>query len=114
MRYWQNKWPEAIAAYQAADNPPTNLYQIAQCYINMGKIPQAVAQYKEIENFFPANASDAALRIAHLYQATGDKKQYIAALHGIMKKYPNSPQSSNAHLELAAMGVSIGGGVDAQ
>ena len=72
MLYWQNKWPQAIAAYQSWDTPPSNLYQIAQCYINMGKRDQAIEQYREIENFFKDQAPEAAIRIAHLYRDTRD------------------------------------------
>ena len=113
MRQWQQKWPEAIAAYQSADNPPSNLFRIAECFAAAGKREQSIAQYREIENFFKEQAPEAGLRIAYLLRDAGDQKKYIAALHGVMKKYPASGQSSTAHQELARLGVKIGGGIDA-
>jgi len=114
MLQWQGKYQDAIKAYQQADNPPHNLWRIADCHIAMGKRELAIAQYREIENFFPDQAPEAALRIAYQYRDMKDQKQYVANLRGIMKKYPKSGQSSTAHLELESMGIAIGGGVDAE
>ena len=106
------KFAEAIATYQAADNPPHNLWRIADCLLAMKKRDQALAQLREVENFFQDVAPEAALRIANLYR--DDRKQYIKLLRGVLKKYPKSSQSSMAHQELERMGVPIGGGVDAE
>ena len=106
------KFPEAIAAFQAADNPPHNLWRIADCFLSMKQRDQALKQLHEIENFFVDQAPVAALKIAYLYRE--DRKQFIALLRGVLKKYPKSSQSSTAHQELEAMGVNIGGGVDAE
>jgi len=111
---WQNKFPEAISAYQSADVPPRNLWRIADCYLAMGKRDQALAQLQEIENFFPDQAPEAALRTAFIWRDASDNKKYIACLRGIMKKYTKSGQSSTAHQELQRMGVKIGGGEDAE
>jgi TolA-binding protein len=110
----QGKLPEAILAYQAADNPPQNLWRIADCYGAMEKRENALAQLREIENFFKPVAPEAAWRIAQIQRDSADRKVYIAALRGLLKKYPNSPQSSAAHLELERLGVKMGGGVDAE
>lgn len=109
----QKKYAEAINAYQSADRPPASLFQIAECYVAMGKIEQGVGQLREIENFFKNEAPEAALRIAYVYRKR-DNSQYIANLRGIMKKYPASRQSNTAHEELERMGIKIGGGVDAK
>lgn len=118
MLHWMGKYPEAIAAYQVAfsvSNRADPLFRIAECYAAMQKIDQAVGQLREIENFFKPNASDAALRIAHLYRDTKQQDKQIANLKGLIKKYPESPQSSAAHLELEALGIkNFGGGTDAQ
>ena len=73
-----------------------------------------MAQLREVEGFFQKEAPEAGMRIAAAYRDTGDQKQYIAALRGVMKKYPASGQSSEAHQELERLGVKIGGGVDAE
>jgi tetratricopeptide (TPR) repeat protein len=114
MLQQKQKYQEAITAYQSSDRPPISLYAISDCYRALGKNDQALAQLREIENFFKANAPDAALRIAYLYRDMKDNKQYVANLRGILKKYPQSPQSNVAHEELERMGLRIGGGVDAQ
>ena len=73
----------------------------------------AIAQLKEVEAFFKDHAPEAAWRIAHLWNKSGKQKMYIASLRGVLKKYPKSGQSSRAHEELEALGIRIGGGVDA-
>ena len=109
---YSGKFPEAISAYQAADNPPQNLWRIVDCQLALKQRDQALKQLREIENFFQDQAPAAALKIAYLYRE--DRKQFIAFLRGVLKKYPKSSQSSTAHLELEALGVNIGGGVDAE
>jgi len=109
---YSGKFPEAISTYQSADNPPQNLWRIVDCQLAMKQHDQALKQLREIENFFQDQAPAAALKIAYLYRE--DRKQFIALLRGVLKKYPKSSQSSTAHLELEALGVNIGGGVDAE
>jgi tetratricopeptide (TPR) repeat protein len=106
-------YDKAIPAYQMVDNPPANLWKIADCYVGLGKIEAAVGQLREVENFFRQYNAEAALRIAHVYGRAGMRDQQIAALRNVLKKYPKSGQSSSAHQELEKMGVRIGGGVDA-
>lgn len=108
------KFAEAIQAYRSADNPPHNLWRIADCYLTMKKREEALTQLREIENFFKDVAAQAALRIAWVYRDTGDAKQYVANLRGVLKKYPKSAESRQAHLELEQMGIPMGGGVDAE
>lgn len=106
------KYPEAIAAYQASDSPPDSAFRIAECFQAQGKVAPAIAQLREIENFFPANAGQACLRIAYIQKALKDQKLYVAELRGLLKKYPKSAESSTAHQELQAMGLKTGGGTD--
>lgn len=112
LLYHAGKFADAIGAYQAADNPPHNLWRIVECQLALQKRDAALAQLREIENFFVDQAPAAALRIAYLFQS--DKTQFVKLLRGVMKKYPKSGQSSTAHRELEALGVPIGGGVDAE
>ena len=114
MLQWKAKYPEAIQSFQAADNPPHNIFRIAECFMAQGKREQAIGQLRELENFFVDWAPEAAMRIAWIYRDTNDKQQYVSNLRNIMKKYPKSGQSGQAHQELERMGVKIGGGVDAE
>lgn len=109
----KRQWADAISAYRLADNPPETVFSIAECLLADGKRDQAVAQLREVENFFKDAAPEAALRIAYAYRDTGDQKSYIAALRGVLKRQPGSRQSSIAHLDLERLGFKIGGGVDA-
>ncbi len=108
------KLEDAIRTYQASDYPPHSIFRIAECYVGLGKPDSAIGQLREIENFFKDQAPEAALRIAWVYRDVGDSKSFVAALRGVLKKYPGSGQSSAAHQELERLGVKIGGGVDAE
>ena len=61
------------------------------------------------------------MHIAAIYRGKGIKKKYIQSLRGVLRKYPASVQSKQAHLELEEAGVKIGtgsvklgGGLDAE
>jgi TolA-binding protein len=107
------QFSQAIAAYQNCQNAPENLWRIAACQVKLNKLASAVSQVREIENFFPAEAPKAALHVAHLYRNADEKKKYIQALRDVLKKYPESSQSKEAHVELENEGVRTGGGIDA-
>lgn len=112
--FWvAREWAKAITAYQQCENPPHSLWQIAECYMQLNQPAQAINQLREVENFFTDYKAEAAWRIAQVYKRTDKRAEYIAALHGIMKKYPKSTQSSGAHEALEALGVRIGGGINA-
>jgi TolA-binding protein len=111
---WSGKYEEAIKAYQQADNPPQTLFWTAECLAKLGKLEPAVAQLREVENFFADAAPEAALRAAYLYRDGGIKEKFVRSLRGVLKKYPKSGQSSEAHQRLEEMGLPIGGGVDAE
>jgi tetratricopeptide (TPR) repeat protein len=108
------EWAKAIGAWRQVDNPPETLYRIADCFWKQNKLSEAVAQLREIEDFFKDQSSSAAYKVAHLYRTAREQKQYIAQLRYLMKKYPKSKESSAAHQELEKAGVKIGGGVDEQ
>lgn len=112
MLQWTGQYDQAITAYRQADNPPGNSFRIAECLAAQKKRSAAVGELRQIENFFENHAPEAAIRIAHLYKGD-DRKQYIAELRGVLKKYPQSRQSSQAHQELERMGIKTGGGIDA-
>ncbi len=110
-----NKFSEAITAYKASDRPPTSLFRIADCLSRLKKTEEAVAQLREVENFFKKEAPSAGMMIAEVYKRAGDKTKQIAALRGVLAKYPASSESSQAHLELEALGIKkLGGAENAQ
>jgi len=107
------QYAKAIAAFQNCQNAPTNLWRIAACQIKLKKWGAAVSQLREIENFFPPEAPKAALKIARVYDDAGEQKKYISALREVLKKYPKSNESKEAHVGLEEAGVKMGGGIDA-
>ena len=111
---WSGKYEEAIQAYQQADSPPQTLFWTAECLAKLGRLEPAVSQLREVENFFKDRAAEAALAVAYLYRDAGIKEKYVRGLRGVLKKYPKSHESSQAHLRLEEMGLPIGGGVDAE
>jgi TolA-binding protein len=113
LLHWSRKYEDAINAYKNCDNEPANLWEIGECYVGLKKIEAGVAQWKEIENFFPKHAPRAAYHISQVYRRHGPKKKYEMALRNVLKKYPDSSQSRLAHVELEKLGVKMGGGIDA-
>jgi len=107
---FDGKYEDAIAAYRMADNPSRNLWMIVECFLALRKPKAAIVQLKEIEAFFKSESARAALRIAYVYRDAGDKEKYVSSLRAVLKKYPESGQSSTAHQELEAMWVPSGGG----
>lgn len=111
---WSGKYEAAIKAYQQADSPPQTLFWTAECLAKLGKLEPAVAQLREVENFFKDQAPAAGLAVAYLYRDAGIKEKYVRSLRGVLKRYPKSGESSQAHQRLEEMGLPIGGGVDAE
>jgi TolA-binding protein len=108
------KYREAIAPFTVSERRPDSLYQIAECHVRLGEPDAAIAQLVEVENFFKDRAPEAALKIAFIQRDAGRKSQFVAQLRSVLKKYPKSGQSSQAHQELEKLGVRIGGGMDAE
>ena len=105
------KYSDAIKLYSEVGSPPGSLYSIAECYFRMKNIKSAIRSLTEVENAFPDQAADAALRKVRYYQAVKDKKNSIATSRRILKQYPKSNASSQAHQILEDYGISTGGGV---
>jgi tetratricopeptide (TPR) repeat protein len=115
MLFGAREFEKAIAAYQQCDNPPSNLWQIAECYAQLKRWDQAVEQLREVENFFREHQAEAAYRIAQMYRRAGAQEQYVASLRAVLRKYPHSRQSSVSENELERLGIHRrGGGIDAE
>lgn len=113
--HWSKKWSAAVAAYKNCEQKaPANKWRIAECYEKLGKVASAIRELKEIEQFFKKHAARAAWRIAEVYRRAKREKEQVAALRKVLKKYPESQESSKAHQVLEQMGIRIGGGTDAK
>jgi len=110
-RYHLGRYAEAIDLFQKVDDPPTTLWDIQDCYIRWGKLTEALTTLTTIENMFPDHAANAAWHKAAYLDRFNQKPQAIAAARRILKVYPRSPASSQAHQLLEKHNVKTGGGV---
>ena len=104
------RYEEAIKAYREANRQPDSTWQIADCLVAMKQFPQAVSTVKELEAVGGAVASAAALRAADIHRTAGDKGAEVKQLRSVLKRYPKSGESSQAHNRLEAYGVPLVGG----
>jgi tetratricopeptide (TPR) repeat protein len=114
MLFRTEQYQECIAVCQALQQGAGAYYMIADCYVKLKNIGAAVQQLREIETFFKDQSSRACLKIADVYRGAGKRAQQVAVLREVMRKYPDTGESSNAHNQLEALGEMIGGGVDAK
>ncbi|MFW6132383.1 MAG: tetratricopeptide repeat protein [Planctomycetota bacterium] len=104
------KHAEAIKLYRTINQPPGTVWAVADCYARMGKLEQALTKLLEIENAFPSEASKAAWRRVKLLSGD-DKARAIAEARRVLKVYPESSESSQAHQYLEKQGIATGGAV---
>ena len=104
------RYEEAIKAYREANRQPDSTWVIADCLVAMKQFPQAVSTVKELEAVGGAVASAAALRAADIHRTAGDKGAEVKQLRSVLKRYPKSGESSQAHNRLEAYGVPLVGG----
>jgi tetratricopeptide (TPR) repeat protein len=105
------KYEEAVKLYAMLNDPPGSIWNTVDCYQRWGKPDNAISSLTEIENFFPNDAPNAALRKAQIWENVGDKTKTVAALRAVLKKYPKHQVASQAHQMLERYGVATGGGV---
>jgi len=110
-RHHLGRYQEAIELYHKIDNPPATLWDIQDCYIRWGKLDEALKTLTTIENLFPDHAANAAWHRASHLENFGQTTRAIAEARRIMKIYPRSGPSSQAHQLLERHGVPTGGGV---
>lgn len=104
------RYDEAIKAYREANRQPDSTWEIANCMVALKQYDQAVKTVSELEAVGGATASQASLRIADIYRISGDKGREVTQLRAVLKRYPKSPQSSEAHNRLESYGVKLTGG----
>jgi hypothetical protein len=78
--------------------------------VALKQYPQAIKTVQELESVGGAVASKASLRIADIYRASGDKGKEVQQLRMVLKRYPKSGESSEAHNRLESYGVALSGG----
>lgn len=104
------RYEEAIKAYRNSNRQPDATWAIAGCLKSLKRYSEAVKNLREIEAVGGDVASRACLEIAKVYRAAGDKAREVDQLRIVLKRYPKSSQSSEAHRTLEGYGVALIGG----
>ena len=110
LMQWQGKLEEAIKLYQAANRQPDSTWAIIGCLVSLKRYDQAIKLTRELETIGGNVAASACLRAADIYRASGDKAKEVQQLQLVLRRYPKSGQSSQAHERLESYGVKIIGG----
>jgi predicted GTPase len=76
----------------------------------MKQYPKAIKTVKDLEALGGSVASRASLKAADIYKISGDKGKEVAQLRNVLRNYPKSGESSEAHNRLEAYGVALVGG----
>ena len=101
---------EAIDAFRIANRQPDSTWEIANSLVALKQYDQAVKTVTELESVGGTTASSAAFKAADIYRISGDKGREVTQLRSVMKRYPKSKESSEAHNRLESYGVAMTGG----
>jgi len=101
---------DAITAFRAANRQPDSTWEISKCLVALKQYDQAIKSVTELESVGGATASKAAFQAAEIYRISGDKGREVTQLRSVMKRYPKSTESSEAHNRLESYGVAMTGG----
>jgi tetratricopeptide (TPR) repeat protein len=102
---------KAIALFYEISNPPRTLWEIQDCYLRWDRLNDACNTLKEIESMFPTQAARAAWTRTSYYHRQKIRPKTIAEARRILKIYPKTRESSQAHQLLERYGIATGGGV---
>jgi tetratricopeptide (TPR) repeat protein len=104
------RYEEAIKAYRVANKQPQSTWGVTDCMVALKQYPQAVKTVQGLESVGGATASKASLRIADIYRISGNKGKEVQQLRMVLRRYPKSGESSEAHNRLESYGVALTGG----
>lgn len=105
-----SRFEESIKAYRSANKQPDSTWGITDCLVAMKQYPKAIKTVKDLEALGGSVASRASLKAADIYKIAGDKGKEVAQLRNVLRNYPKSGESSEAHNRLEAYGVALVGG----
>ena len=103
------EYGEAIKAFRAANREPDTTWAVSDCHIAMQQYQEAIKAVRDLESV-SGLASRASFKIADIYRMAGDKAREVDQLRLILKRYPKSGESSEAHRRLESYGVALIGG----
>ena len=104
------RYEDAIQAFRAANKQPDSTWEIANCMVALKQYDQAVKTVSELESVGGATASKASFKVADIYRASGDKGREVSQLRAVLRRYPKSAESSEAHNRLEGYGLALTGG----
>lgn len=104
------RYEEAIKAYRSSNRQPDSTWAVAECLKRMKQYPEAIKSLREIESVGGKTASRASLEIAKVHRSAGDKAREVDQLRVVLRRYPKSSESSEAHRTLENYGVALVGG----
>lgn len=104
------RFEEAIKAYNAANRQPDSTWAVTDCLIALKQYPQAIQNVQGLESVGGGVAAQACLKVADIYRISGDKGKEVDQLRLVLRRYPKSGQSSEAHQRLEGYGVKVIGG----
>lgn len=107
------RYDDAVRLYEAAPDPPSTLWAVADCHRSAGRKAKAQGVLDEICGVFPDEAANAMLRKGDWYRDDGDRKQAVGCYRRILSHadWKKSGAASQAHQRLEGLGVATGGGV---
>jgi tetratricopeptide (TPR) repeat protein len=104
------RFEEAIKSYRSANEQPASTWGETDCLVALKQYGKAVQVVLQLESVGGQHASQAGLKIADIYKISGDKGKEVTQLRLVLKRYPKSSQSSEAHNRLESYGVALIGG----
>ncbi len=102
----------AIAAYQLSEDFPRNAYQVAECYMRLGRLRSAIEELSVIERLVekPKDKAAAVWQAAHYYGQAKEAKQQVSAMRKLTRAYKGTGYDSKAHVWLEDHNLKTGGG----
>ena len=104
------QYEPAIKAYKAANKQPQSTWAVADCLIKLQQYDKAILTVRGLESIGGNVAAQACFKISEIYKLTKNKTKEIEQLRMVLRRYPESRESSAAHLRLEALGAKITGG----
>ncbi|MFT4549150.1 MAG: TolA-binding protein [Verrucomicrobiales bacterium] len=104
------RYEEAIKSYRTANEQPASTWGITDCQVALKQFGGAVKTAQGLESVGGDVAAQACFKVADIYRISGDKGKEVTQLRTVLKRYPKSKQSSEAHNRLETYGVALVGG----
>ncbi|WP_165788636.1 tetratricopeptide repeat protein [Rubritalea profundi] len=104
------RYDEAIKAYRVANKQPQSTWGVTDCMVALKQYSEAVKTVQGLESVGGSTASSASLKIADIYRISGNKGKEVQQLRMVLRRYPKSGESSEAHNRLERYGVALTGG----